>query len=77
MPGVGEVSLILIPDRTATPSGQDIDAVDRGVERAVKFSLNHDRQDIRRIRSVFYPSRGRYEIVNVEYTDGHDLNIVP
>lgn len=72
-----DVSLVLIPDRTSLTSGQDIHAIDKAIDRAVIFIQQHERRDIRRLRSVYYPNKGRYEIINVEYTDGCDLNIVP
>jgi len=77
VPNVGDVTLMLIADRSARTSGQDMQAIDEAIGSAIEFVLQHERPDIRRLRSVFYPSRGRYEIVNVEYSDGCDLNIVP
>ncbi len=65
VPCVGKVSLVLIPDRRAAVSGQDIGTIDDAVGSAIEFVLQHDRRDIRRLRSVFYPSTGRYEVVNV------------
>lgn len=75
--GAGTIDLILIPDRYASTSGQEPNAIDEAIEQAIGFATHHERQDIKRLRSVFYPDRSRYEIINVEYADGTDLNIVP
>jgi hypothetical protein len=77
VPDVGDVLLVLMPNRSSMTLGQDIDAIDGGIGSAIEFIRKHERRDIRRLRSVFYPTRGRYEIINVEYADGSDLNIVP
>lgn len=77
MPSVGTVALLLIPDRSAETLGQTIEAIDEAMHAAIEFISKHERRDMRRLRSVFYPNRGHYEIVNVEYSDGSNLNIVP
>ena len=73
----GSTDLLLIADRLRSASGQRIDLIDQAVEDTIAFIRTHERKNIRRLRVLFYPDRGRYEIINVEYTDGSDVNIVP
>jgi hypothetical protein len=77
IPNVGAVTLILIPDRTATTTGQEIEAIDLAIKSAIQFVDVHERKDVRELRSLFNPSRRRYEIIYVRYSDGQDLNIAP
>lgn len=77
LPGTGNFTVVLIPDRNGEPLGQEIETIDDALRRAVEFAESHERHDIQRIRCVFYPRRGHYEVINVEYTDGSDVNIAP